>query len=72
MLSVTVCSGTVILMLDTATGHHTRLDRLDFSITFRAITLVSLCATHRYLKFAHDADSETSGHRGNQPARGNS
>jgi len=69
MLSVGVCSGAVILKLGMAMEHHAQLDRRDFSIAFLVVTLISLCATRWHLKFAHDAGSEMSGHRGHQTAR---
>jgi hypothetical protein len=69
MLSVGVCSGAMILKLSMATEHHSQLGQRDFSIAFLVVTLISLCATRWHLKFAHDAGSEMSGHRGRGTAR---
>jgi hypothetical protein len=69
MLSVGVCSGAMILKLSMATEHHGQLGQRDFSIAFLIVTLISLCATRWHLKFAHDAGSEMSGHRGRGTAR---
>ncbi|TAM13824.1 MAG: DHA2 family efflux MFS transporter permease subunit [Rhodanobacter sp.] len=70
MLSVGVCSGAMILKLSMATEHHSQLGQRDFAIAFLVVTLISLCATRWHLKFAHDAGSEMSGHRGRRTARG--
>ena len=68
MLSVGVCSGASLLKLSMAADHHLRLGQRDFSIAFLVVTLISLGATRWHLKFAHDAGSELSGHRGGRSA----
>jgi len=63
MLSVGVCSGALILKLTMAVSHNSEPSRLNFSVAFLVVTLISMSSTHWHRAFAHDAGHEMSGHR---------
>ncbi|WP_414649598.1 DHA2 family efflux MFS transporter permease subunit [Dyella sp.] len=63
MLSVGVCCGALILKLAMAASHNSEPSRLDFSVAFLAVTLISLSSTRWHRAFAPDVGHEMSGHR---------
>lgn len=63
MLSVGVCVGALLLRMTMAVSGHHHPQHLDFSITFVAITLVSLSSTVWHRRFAADAGADLSGYR---------
>lgn len=63
MLSVGVCVGALLLRLTMTARGHVQPQHSDFSITFVAITLISLSSTWWHRAFAADAGAELSGHR---------
>ena len=63
MLSVGVCCGALILKLAMAASHNSEPSRLNFSVAFLVVTLISLSSTYWHRAFAHDAGHEMSGHR---------
>ena len=63
MLSVGVCTGSLILKSTMVAGGHTQPQLMDFSVAFLVVTLISLSSTRWHLAFAHDAGHELSGHR---------
>jgi fucose permease len=63
MLSVGVCTGSLLLKSTMVVGGHTQPQLMDFSIAFLVVTLISLSSTRWHLAFAHDAGHELSGHR---------
>ena len=63
MLSVGVCCGALILKLAMAASHNSEPSRLDFSVAFLVVTLISLSSTRWHRAFAPDAGHEMSGHR---------
>lgn len=63
MLSVGVCIGALLLRLTMTARGHVQPQHSDFSITFVAITLISLSSTWWHRAFAAEAGAELSGHR---------
>ena len=63
MLSVGVCCGALILKLAMAASHNSEPSRLNFSVAFLVVTLISLSSTHWHRAFSPDAGHEMSGHR---------
>jgi EmrB/QacA subfamily drug resistance transporter len=63
MLSVGVCCGALILKLAMVASHNSEPSRLNFSVAFLVVTLISLSSTYWHRAFAPDAGHEMSGHR---------
>ncbi|MFC0085120.1 MDR family MFS transporter [Dyella flava] len=63
MLSVGVCCGALILKFTMALAHNAEPSRLNFSVAFLIVTLISLSSTRWHLAFVHDVGHELSGHR---------
>lgn len=63
MLSIGVCCGALILKIAMAVSHNTEPSRLNFSVAFLVVTLISISSTRWHRAFAQDAGHELSGHR---------
>jgi MFS family permease len=63
MLSVGVCCGALILKFTMTLSNNIEPSRLNFSVAFLIVTLISLSSTRWHRAFAHDAGHELSGHR---------